>query len=170
MFFLQSCALTTFPGFSTSRFYNVKLKASKIFWGAPPMSSPTGIWLYQGYRRQSPWPGGWETCSSGSLRPYLSQMPCVLRVPPACAAGGHARWLQARSRTGVALRRGSWKLWSEMRDVPSRRESQAAHCSLKAHIFHLPINTFFNCFIHMESKEGAESPGKTGQGSGCVQG
>lgn len=39
---------------------------------------------------------------------------------------------------------------------------------MKAHVFCLSVNTFFNCFIHTENKEGAEGPGKTGQGSGCA--
>lgn len=39
---------------------------------------------------------------------------------------------------------------------------------MEAHVFYLSINTFFNCFIHMENKEGTESLRRTGQGSECA--
>lgn len=115
-------------------------------------------------------------CRSQSLMCYLSQMLCVLLVPLACAAGRHALWLQAHNGTGAALlpvgTALQWLMEAQEWNVRCAKQKWEQSYSfqplLKAHVFYLSINTFFNCFIQMEKNEGAESPGKTRQRSGCA--
>lgn len=99
-FFLQSCVLTIFPGFNTGCFYNGKLNASKIFWAVPCLSGLPDNWLYQVYHRAEAisFGQGLGNVQLAELMCYLSQMPCVLLVPVACATGRHRQCLQALDR------------------------------------------------------------------------
>lgn len=175
LFFLQSRALTAFPGFSTGHFLQRETWGIQNLLGSSPhVQSHRYLTVSSIPRSRSDllWPGTVKRTARRASRVICHRCHACRRSRlRALLSGTHGgcghgagqvlRWC----RSGLLMEALEWNVRCGKQ---KREQSYSFQPLMKVHVFYLPINTFFNCFLCMESKEGAESPGRMGQGSGCA--
>lgn len=168
----HSCALTDFPSYSTGCFFKGKHHIQNLSGSSLLAQSSTCSAVSRILQSRSNSFGQGLGNRASRVVCHRCHARCWIHLHVLLAGrhcGGRHGVGQVLLWTGAASLGQTEALEWNMRCAEQKwEETYLFQPLMEAHVFYLSINTFFNCFIRMENKEGTESLRRTGQGSGCA--